>query len=262
MSENLSFTEPQARPAIPQPALDSGFAGMTGNRLLARLPDADFELLARHLCKASFDQGSVLQEPGQAITRAYFLESGLVSLLALLPDNHAVDTCSIGREGAIGLTAGLGAETSFSRAVVQIPVSAAQIPVERLAEAATRSKPVRDMIIRYSDALLEQTQKTLACNTVHHVMQRLCRWLLQAYERTGDDTLPVTQACLSTLLGVQRTTVTMMGRELQSQGIIKVRRGRIKIRDVRELERRACGCNYATLAHEITHWKMPLIPLP
>ena len=89
MSENLSFTEPQARPAIPQPMLDSGFAGMTGNRLLARLPDADFELLARYLGRASFDKGSVLEEPGQAITRAYFLESGLVSLPALLPDGHA-----------------------------------------------------------------------------------------------------------------------------------------------------------------------------
>jgi CRP-like cAMP-binding protein len=242
VSENLSPIRPQVRPTVLPPIVDLGFGGIGGNRLLAGLPPADFELLAPYLDKADFDQGSVLQDPSQPITRVYFVHRGLVSLVALLPDGHAIDACSIGREGAIGLMAGLGAPKAFSRAVVRIPVSASQISVARLAEAAARSQRLREMIIRDTESLLEQTNKLLGCNAVHHVGQRLCRWLLQAHDRTGDDTLPLTQDCLAGLLGVQRTTVTMLERKLQAQGIIHVRRGRIQIRNLDALQRKACGC--------------------
>jgi CRP-like cAMP-binding protein len=238
VSENLS----QVRPDTSPPILDLDLSDIGGNRLLNALPPADFDLLAPDIVKVSFAQGSVLHEPGQPIARAYFLESGLVSLFALLPEGHAVGTCSIGREGALGLAAALYPQTALTRAVVHVPVSAAEISVARLAEAATRSKPIRDMILCYNDGLLEQTSKLLACNTVHQVSQRLCRWLLQAYDRTGDDTLLLTQDCLAGVLGVQRTTVTMIASTLQADGIIKVRRGRIQIQDFGALERRSCVC--------------------
>jgi CRP-like cAMP-binding protein len=243
MSDNLSQIESQVGPKVPPPIAERSFSAIGGNRLLAALPAADFELLAPYLSKARFAQGSVLQEPGEPVTRVYFLERGLVSLLALTPEGPAIDTGSIGRDGAIGLIAGLGAHTALTRAVVHVPVSAAQIPVTRLAQAASRSEPIRDMIVRYTDGLLEQTLKLAVCNTVHAVSQRLCRWLLQAHRHTGDNTLPLTQACLADMLGVQRTTVTAIGRALQAAGIIKVRRGRIQILDVDALECRACTCH-------------------
>ena len=243
MSDTVSQTRLPVGPKAPPAIVEVGFAGIGGNRLLAALPAADFALLAPHLAEASFKHGSVLQEPGQPVTHVYFLESGLVTLLALLPEGHAVDTGSIGREGAIGLTAGLSAQKAVTRAVVHVPVSAAQISVARLAEAASRSKPVRNMIVRYTDGLLEQTLRLAACNAVHDVSQRLCRWLLQAHHRTGDHTVPVTQECLAGMLGVQRTTVTAIGRTLQTDGVVKVRRGRIQILDVGALEYRACTCD-------------------
>ncbi len=227
----------------PPPAiLDLGFDGIGRNRLLAGLSPADFDLLAPHISEVALDKGSVLQEPGQAISRVYFPHSGLISLLGMLPEGHAVDTASIGREGGIGLMAGLGAQTALSQAVVQLPVRAAQIPAPRFAEAAANSKPIRDMIVRYSELLLAQVQQLVACNTVHHVQERLCRWLLNARDRVGGDTLPLTQEFLADVLGVQRTTVTMIGRMLQAQEIIHVRRGRIHIRDVIALERKSCAC--------------------
>jgi CRP-like cAMP-binding protein len=243
MSNALGQIRAQARPKAPPPIAEVGLAAIGGNRLLAALPAADFALLAPYLSKASFGQGSVLQEPGQPVTCAYFIESGLVSLLALLPEGTAVDTCSIGREGAVGLMAGLGAQKTLTRAVVHVSVSAAQISVVHVAEAASRSKPVQDMIMHYADRLLEQTLKLAACNTVHDVGQRLCRWLLQAHRRTGDTTLPLTQGCLADMLGVQRTTVTAIGRVLQADGIIKVRRGHIQLLDVDALKSRACTCD-------------------
>jgi len=235
--QKLSLTRP-----APSMIADLGFGAIGRNRLLAGLPPADFDLLAPHVSEMILDKGSVLQEPGQPITRVYFPHGGLIAMLGMLPEGHAVDTASIGREGAVGLMAGLGAQTALSRAVVQLPGRAAQIPAARFAEAVAQSRGLRDMIVHYSDVLLAQVQQLVACNTVHHVQERLCRWLLNARDRVGGDTLPLTQEFLADVLGVQRTTVTMIGRMLQAQSIIHVRRGRIQIRDLAALERKACGC--------------------
>ena len=140
------------------------------------------------------------------------------------------------------LSAGLGSQLAVSRAVVQLPGAAVQISPLRLAEAATQSKAVRDMIVRCCDALLAQIQQSVVCNTVHHVQERLCRWLLQAHDRIDGDTIPLTQEFVSGLLGVQRTTVTAICRVLQADGIIDVRRGRILIRNAGALTRKSCAC--------------------
>jgi CRP-like cAMP-binding protein len=238
--QNLSrpSVERSSQPAV----LDLGVGAIGRNRLLSGLPAGEFDLLAPHLTEGTLDKGAVLQEPGQPITRVYFPHTGLVSLLGMLPEGHAVDTASIGREGAIGLMAGLGAQTALSRAVVQLPVRAAHISAQRLADIAAQSRPLRDMIVRYQETLLAQVQQLVACNTVHHVQERLCRWMLNARDRIGGDTLPLTQEFLADVLGVQRTTVTMIARMLQAQGIIQVRRGRIQIRDLMALERKSCAC--------------------
>jgi CRP-like cAMP-binding protein len=174
-----------------------------------------------------------------------------------------VETTSIGREGAVGITAALGAAVARSRAVVHLPMRAAQIPAARLADIAERSKAVHHMVVRYTDALLGHAQQLVACSTLHPVQERLCRWLLQARDNGGSDILPVTQELLADILGVQRTTITMISRMLQSQGIINVRRGRIHVRDVKTLEARACGCYRAMrgLADESTFQRqLPHVP--
>lgn len=219
-----------------------GIGTVGRNRLLADLPPADFALLAPHLVEATLDRGTVLQEPGQPIRRVYFPHGGVVSLLGILPEGHAVDAATIGREGAIGLMAGLGSQLAVSRAIVQLPGRAVQISPARLAEVAADSKAVRDMIVRYGDVLLAQVQQSVVCNTVHHVQDRLCRWLLHAHDRIEGDTVALTQEFFSGLLGVQRTTVTAICRVLQSEGVLDVRRGRILIRDIGALERKACSC--------------------
>jgi CRP-like cAMP-binding protein len=226
----------------PARIVDLGVGGIGRNRLLAGLPPADFAKLAPHLVETTLQPGAVLTEPGQPIKRVTFPHGGLISLLGVLPEGDAVDTATIGREGAIGLSAGLGSQLAVSRAVVQVPGAAAQILPSRVADAATHSKVVRDMIVRYADALLAQVQQSVVCNTVHHVQERLCRWLLQAHDRVDSDVIPLTQEFLSGLLGVQRTTVTAICRKLQAERIIDVRRGRITIRDLGGLRRRSCVC--------------------
>jgi CRP-like cAMP-binding protein len=228
---------------IVEPRIVDPVVGAIGrNRLLGALPPADFTFLAPHLVETMLQPGAVLAEPGQRIKRVTFPHGGLVSLLGVLPEGNAVDTATIGREGAIGLSAGLGAQLAVSRAVVQLPGAAAQISPALLAEAVAQSKAVRDMIVRYCDTLLAQVQQSVVCNTVHHVQERLCRWLLHAHDRIEDDTIPLTQEFLSGLLGVQRTTITAICRMLQAEGIVDVRRGRISIRNLGALTRKSCAC--------------------
>jgi CRP-like cAMP-binding protein len=222
--------------------VEPGVGANGRNRLLAALPPADFAFLAPHLIETTLERGAMIAEPGKPIRRVTFPHGGLVSLLGGLPEGYAVDTATIGREGAIGLSAGLGSQLAVSLAVVQLPGTATQISALRLAEAAARSKAVQDMIIRYCDALLAQVQQSVVCNTVHQVQERLCRWFLQAHDRIDGDTIPLTQEYLSGLLGVQRTTVTAICRMLQAEGIVQVRRGRILIRNLDALTRKSCAC--------------------
>lgn len=216
-------------------------APLGSNHLLNALAPDDFALLAPHLDESLLERGTVLQEPGARIDRVYFPNSGLISLVRNAREDPAIDTATIGCEGAIGLSAGLGSQIALGAAIVLMPGRAAHISPPRLIEAAARSTSLRDMIVRYSDVLLAQVQQVVVCNTLHRLEERLCRWLVQASDRVGD-TLALTQEHLAGLLGVQRTTVTMICRRLQAEGILNVRRGRIIIRDPAALEAKSCDC--------------------
>ena len=137
---------------------------------------------------------------------------------------------------------GLGARTATGRAVVQVMGVSARITVARFVEAVNQSPALRDLIIRYNDAQMALVQQSAGCNALHHVERRLCRWLLQTRDRSDSDVLPLTHEFLSEMLDGQRTTVTMLARELQELGLIHYRRGRIEIRDRSGLERKACEC--------------------
>jgi CRP-like cAMP-binding protein len=224
------------------------------NDLLAALGPDDLALLTPDLGETFLEKGSLLLEPGEPIKRVYFPQGGLISLLGGVPEGQMIDTAMIGREGAIGLMAGLGVRVALTSAVVQIPGSAAYISPARLAAAAAHSASLRAMIVRYSDALLAQVQQVAVCNAVHRLEPRLCRWLVDASDRVGD-MLELTQEHLAEILGVQRTTVTMICRRLQSDGVINVRRGRISVHNKTALETRSCSC--ARIAHRLLERHTP-----
>ena len=227
-------------PAAPEPAVASESAGR--NRLLGALPQAEFSLLAPHLKEMPLVRGTVLQEAGEPIQDIYFPHGGLISLLAVLKSGDAVETAVVGREGAVGLLAGLGSHLAVNRAMVQLPGNGLRMPAARFAALAADNPVLRRLIACQTDALLVQVAQTAACNAVHDVEARLCRWLLQARDRMGSDQLPLTHEFLSQMLGVRRTTVSLIAHVLQGSGLIHYRRGHIHIRDVAGLERTACEC--------------------
>jgi len=210
------------------------------NRLLAALQRPDFALLSPHLKDLHFDQGLILQEAGDPIEQIYFPQNGMISVLAVMQEGTAVETATIGREGAVGAMAGLGSRHAIGRAVVQVEGVSSQISALQFRAAVDQSDGIRKLIVRYNDTQMALVHQSAGCNALHPLEKRLCRWLLQTRDRSGSDVLPLTQEFLSEMLGVQRTTVTLIARELQSEGLIRYRRGRIEIIDRNGLEKRAC----------------------
>jgi CRP-like cAMP-binding protein len=235
---SLSAISPLERPRDPVSPVGAGGR----NRLLGSLPQDEFSQLAPHFKEVLLEKGRVLQEPGEAVGFVYFPHGGLISVLAVMPEGETVETMTIGREGGVGLATGIGSQTALNRVTVQLAGRATQVPAPRWAALAQQSQAVRDLIVRYNDVQLAQVQQSVACNALHDVEARLCRWLLEARDRVGSDTLPLTQEFLAEMLGVRRTTVTIVARMLQSAGFVHYRRGVVHLRDVAALEGAACDC--------------------
>jgi CRP-like cAMP-binding protein len=216
------------------------------NRLLKGLDPADFALLGQHLWQVPLLQGLVLQEQEAPVEQVYFPLSGVISLISVLEGGAMVETAMVGREGVVGAFAGLGPWNAFTRAVVQIPGIAGVIPTSCFQSAVSQSVRIRNLILRYKEGLLAQVQQTAACNALHSLEARLARWLLQASDRLDDQQLPLTQDCLAQMLGVRRTTVTLMAGKLQEDNLITYHRGHITLVDRAGLERVACEC-YRTI---------------
>jgi CRP-like cAMP-binding protein len=216
------------------------------NRLLAALDQDDFARLTPFLEVIELPQGKVLYETGETIHHAYFPHDCIVSLVTVLEDGGTVETAVFGREGVLGYSSALVTRQSFGRYVVQLPGMASRIPVARLSEAFDTSPAVRALLLRFTEALLAQTFQTVACNAVHTVEARCCRWILSTRDRVIGDTLPLTHEFLAEMLGVQRSTVSLVTRAFQSAGLISQRRGVIVITDGTGLEEVACEC-YGTI---------------
>ncbi|HEY2752155.1 Crp/Fnr family transcriptional regulator [Phenylobacterium sp.] len=214
----------------------------TQNRLLDSLPRDDFGLVAPHLALVDLEKGRLLYDPGDPVDVIYFPHDGVISLMTLMEDGAAIESATIGLEGALGLMAAVAPRQSLSRAIVQTPTRAARIGVAQMHEAWTRSPRIRDLVDRHTEALFGHAIQSVACNALHSVEARFCRWLLACHDRISSDTLALTQEFLADMLGVQRTTVTAVARTLQARGAIRYRRGVVDIVDRDVLEQLSCEC--------------------
>jgi CRP-like cAMP-binding protein len=216
------------------------------NNLLASLPRDHFDRLRPHLSTVLLSQGEVLYEAGDEVDQIYFPNFGMLSLLAVLRDGKAIETATVGREGVAGAMAGLGLYKSLVRVVVQLRTGATKIAATHFRTVVAGSEPVRNLCIRYNEVLLSQARVTAACNALHPIEARFCRWLLQSADRGASETVELTQEFLAEMLGVRRTSVTEVASKVQNAGAITYSRGVIKILDRPALLRMSCEC-YETL---------------
>jgi CRP-like cAMP-binding protein len=216
------------------------------NRLLAALPREQLDLLAPHMTTKQLPQGRVLLQAGEEFDHVYFPHGGMLSLLVVLHDGKAIEVATVGREGVVGAMAGLALYKSSVRVVVQMPMAATSIAASQFRRAVDNSVAVRDLCVRYNEVLLLQARVTAACNAVHPVEARFCRWLLQSADHAESETVDLTQEFLAEMLGVRRTSVSDVASHVQKLGCITYSRGVIKIVDRKGLESLSCEC-YRTL---------------
>ena len=225
--------------------------------MLASLAAEDFGLVAPHLTLARLNKGALLYDPGSEVETVYFPEDAVISMLTLMESGEAIESATVGREGGVGLMAAARPRQSLSRALVQVPGDGYRISVSHLHQAWENSPQIRDLFDRHNEALFGYAIQSVACNALHSVEARFCRWLLTCHDRIAEDRIALTQEFLADMLGVQRTTVTAVARTLQDKGVIRYRRGIVDIIDRPGLEAIACEC-YGAIRRTYER----LLPLP
>jgi CRP-like cAMP-binding protein len=212
------------------------------NRLLSTLPQEAAARLLGHLEHVSLKPGDTLCEPGAHSAHVYFPGSCLVSLQYVGAGGPAVEFGVVGMDGVVGIDRVLG-PPSIHHAVVQIGGSAVRIGAAALDESMPRLEGMHRMMLSYTHVLLSQIAQTSACNSVHSVVQRFCRWLLVCSDRLDTMAFPATQELVAGLLGVRRESVNHVASGLQNAGILRSTRGHIQILDPARLEAQACECH-------------------
>jgi len=221
---------------------------MSQNALLARCTPALAEQLRPHLSQIDLSRGDIIAETHQRLEKAYFPHSGIISCVVELLGGGAIETGMIGWDGVFGASQALDARISLNHVMVQLPGIASVMDAQRLMEVAEKNPEFRKLVIGYDQYFLAQVQQTAACNAVHRVAARMCRWLLRMRDLAGDD-LPVTQEFLAQMMGVRRSSVSEVAAELQQAGMISYARGRIYIENVALIEKYACECHADVQGH-------------
>lgn len=213
-----------------------------GNHFLDGLRQSDVTALLPHLRKVRLLQNQSLAKSGEPVVRSVLPLDAIISVILEMRDGRQVETRTIGCESGFGLLHVLGSSMSFETVTTQIEGDAYAIDQRAFAAQARESPSLMESIVRHGQATIVQSAQGVACNALHDVKQRLARWLLTTQDRVGRDELPLTQQHLSVMLAVQRTTVTAAASDLQNEGAIAYRRGRIMVRDRDLLMRRSCEC--------------------
>jgi CRP-like cAMP-binding protein len=221
---------------------DAPNEGRWGNELLAAFPDAIQTHLNPYLSHAILAQGAICFDAGDVVRRVYFPMSGLISLLVSAGGDARVEAGMIGSEGAAGLQSAVGSRPSFTRAVVQVPGTFWSVAAEPLRQAVRGNDEAMALVSGYTELLWAEAQQLAACNVTHPALRRLARWLLQAADRGRSDRMPLTQEMLAEMIGVRRTSLTLLARHLQDRGVIKHGRGNVTVLDRAALEATACQC--------------------
>ncbi|MBD2749109.1 Crp/Fnr family transcriptional regulator [Microvirga sp. BT688] len=212
------------------------------NRFLATLEANTFAILEPHLKSMILPRGTVLYEPGDPIRYTYFPHDAIVSLVDVMEDGRLAEVAMFGREGLFGLLSAFVSREAFGRYVVQVPGSVSRVPIDHM-QAAIRTFPtLQRQVLAYNEALLAQAYHTVACNALHPVEARCCRWILSTHDRLDQDALPLTHEFLAEMLGVQRSTVSTVLRALQKSNLIEQFRGGIAVLDRAGLDHAACEC--------------------
>jgi len=213
-----------------------------GNLILLSMVDSDYSSLRPHLEYVELPNHLVLHEAGRGLEFAYFPNRGLISLVVAMQDGRTAEAGVVGNEGFTGIPAAVGLSRSPLQAVVQITGDGFRVGVGALQNTLESALNLRLLLSRYAVLQGMQVAQTAACNRLHDLEQRLARWLLMTQDRVDSGCLPITHDFLATMLGTNRSSVSLAAGILQREKSIEYTRGAVTIVNRKRLEESACEC--------------------
>lgn len=212
------------------------------NQILALLPPEEYQRLRPLLSSVELPQGHILYEAGATFDHVYFLDRGMMSVVSIMEDGSSIEVGTIGNEGMGGLSVVLGVNCLPYRHIMQVGGRGRRMSVSAVTAELKQDRALRKLLYRYHAAFVTQIMQGMACNGLHSIGQRCCRWLLTTQDRLGSHELDITHEFLAQMLGVRRATVSDVLRPLQNGGLIQARRGRVTILDPGGLAAASCEC--------------------
>lgn len=242
----------RGKPAIEvSPTID---AQPVQSEILLSLPAREREAVFPLLTFIELRTHEVLHEPGEAIKFAYFVNSGMVSILTVLAEGKSVEVGLTGKDGLVGLPLLVGFGSGPTRAVVQITGGAFRVAARTMEQVLRQCPVLANRLHRYVQILGMQGTQVAACNRLHEVDERLARWLLMCQDRIASNLVPLTQEFLANMLGTRRASVTVAAGILQKAGLITYQRGHVNIIDRGRLEAACCEC-YGIMRQQDRKWR-------
>jgi CRP-like cAMP-binding protein len=226
------------------------------NAFLAGLNREDFSLLRSHLSQKELRAGASLHRYGESIDDVFFPHSGVVTMTLPLQEGRGIGVTFVGSEGVVGGFAAAASAPASSDSEVLLGGQATRVSTSAFRYALDRSPTLRHRAAQFDNTLIAETQRTALCNAAHSVEARICRCLLEVQDRMGGDRISLTQDTLARLLGVRRTTVTLVAGRLEAAGALNCRRGFMQIVDRTVIEAHCCECHahakdYAARLHPV-----------
>jgi len=212
------------------------------NRILAALPPEEFRRLAPHLTDAALTFKQSLSKPDRPILRVCFPDSGVCSVMSVMRNGTAAEVGTVGNEGVTGIALFFGDASEPSESMVQVPGVGRLLPADIFKQELARHEALHRLVACYAHALIVQVMQSAACNALHSVEQRACKWMLMTHDRVFTNEFTLTHEFLGLMLGVARPSVTAVARQLQRAGLIAYRHGHVTVRDRPGLEAGACEC--------------------
>ena len=212
------------------------------NRLLAALPQQVYQRLEPHLHLVELSQGQILNVVEEPEQYAYFPTNSMISRVVILQNSATTEIGVVGNEGFIGLPIILQSKRTFFSTIVQVGGDGLIIAAVELQKEIARQGALNYLLMHYVQARMIQVGQTAACNRHHKLEQRFARWLLMVRDAVQKNEFLLTHEFISQMLGVRRTGVTEIAVRFQKAGIIKYKRGTIKIIDDQKLEATSCEC--------------------
>ena len=222
--------------------ITAGVSAATGNLLLdAVSPEVRQALVA--LCKpVDLPLRSMLHEQSEMPVYAYFIVSGIASVVVTMPEGGSAEVGLIGREGLVGAAHILGPTPMPAQCFIQMAATALRIRLDDLRSMFLKEDDLRRRLLQFIQQQTVTLEQIAACNKLHEAEARLARWLLMCHDRADQNIMTTTQEFIADMLGTRRTTVTLVAGSLQRRGLIDYRRGKVTIQDRPGLEAVACDC--------------------